>query len=391
MASNPSSVGHRIAHRRQQLGMSRKVLAELVGRSAEWLRQIENGTRALDSIRLAVHIAQILGCERLDELMAISWQTNRPAGKSEVISSKLRLELAAPGTPDELDQSTAGVSTAELTRLQHIWWHAQYRVAEMDRGLTDLLPAARLRLSLQPSDEAAQAASVEVLGLARSYLMFVGERTLALVVAERAVAQTKASLHPARTAAIRGLALAYLQNKQFLTALSLAQAEANRLGSTLPILGGALLCVAAKAASHLRDRKAAAGLLKRARVIAETLGRDRSEHGVWFGAGELALTEMAVAWMIGAYDHVLAVTERTQAYSEMPAHFRIPFHALMATLYARRGDVGTAVSQLREIERLSPEAVVYNRMVHAALQSLAGTSHPLLGRDVRRMVAIAQL
>ncbi len=62
------TTGERIRIRRESRGMTRPVLAGLVGRSADWLKKIETGVRPLNSLSLLVELARTLGVDDLSEL-----------------------------------------------------------------------------------------------------------------------------------------------------------------------------------------------------------------------------------------------------------------------------------------------------------------------------------
>jgi len=57
----PNDIGRQIMQRRIRRCMTRDVLAGLIGRSTEWLRQVETGSRTLDSIHIAARLGDILG------------------------------------------------------------------------------------------------------------------------------------------------------------------------------------------------------------------------------------------------------------------------------------------------------------------------------------------
>jgi transcriptional regulator with XRE-family HTH domain len=62
------TTGQRIRLRRETRGMSRPVLAGLIGRSADWLKKIERGERQLNSLALLLQVADVLGVRDLSEL-----------------------------------------------------------------------------------------------------------------------------------------------------------------------------------------------------------------------------------------------------------------------------------------------------------------------------------
>lgn len=54
------STGERIRLYRTRRGLSRERLSGLAGVSPSWLKQVENGTRKADSLRLLVAVAEAL-------------------------------------------------------------------------------------------------------------------------------------------------------------------------------------------------------------------------------------------------------------------------------------------------------------------------------------------
>jgi transcriptional regulator with XRE-family HTH domain len=61
-------VGQRIKHFRQRTGMPRPVLAGLVGRTAEWLKAVENGRLLTPRLPMLLRIAQALNLDDLADL-----------------------------------------------------------------------------------------------------------------------------------------------------------------------------------------------------------------------------------------------------------------------------------------------------------------------------------
>jgi transcriptional regulator with XRE-family HTH domain len=60
--------GQRLQRRREQAGMTRPVLAGLVGRSAEWVKAVESGRLKQPRLPMLLRIAEVLGVADLAEL-----------------------------------------------------------------------------------------------------------------------------------------------------------------------------------------------------------------------------------------------------------------------------------------------------------------------------------
>ncbi|WP_454198253.1 helix-turn-helix domain-containing protein [Nocardia sp. Marseille-Q1738] len=131
-------VGKRIRSHRERVGMSRPVLAGLVGRSAEWLKAVENGRLQAPRLPMLLRIARALELEDLAELtgnghaVPVSvFAGERHAALTDVRSALTDYRLAAP------NRSASAQHLA--LRLQHAW---QVRHASPDHRtqLGALLP-----------------------------------------------------------------------------------------------------------------------------------------------------------------------------------------------------------------------------------------------------------
>src|SRR5882757_4328869 len=60
MEMSDISFGRRVALARQRRGLSRRALGDLVGRSAEWVRQVERGDRDVDRLSVLRQLAEVL-------------------------------------------------------------------------------------------------------------------------------------------------------------------------------------------------------------------------------------------------------------------------------------------------------------------------------------------
>lgn len=103
-------LGRRIAQRREELGMSRKELADAVGISYPYLAQIETGYR-LPSAKHQVTMSKILGIS-LDEL----FDTEHSPVTMSGITSSLTMPSSEPGRRATLDDAVERAA-AELEAL----------------------------------------------------------------------------------------------------------------------------------------------------------------------------------------------------------------------------------------------------------------------------------
>lgn len=66
--SATASFGKRVQHYRTRAGQTRAVLGGLVGRSAEWVKAIENGRLGVPRLPLLLRLAEVLRVDDLSEL-----------------------------------------------------------------------------------------------------------------------------------------------------------------------------------------------------------------------------------------------------------------------------------------------------------------------------------
>lgn len=201
------STGERIRLLRESRGMSRPVLAELCGRSPDWLKKIETGERDLRSHTLLLRLAAALQISDLSVLTG---------GSSEVAQPVQLGRLNHPGMPAiwaavmnrALTPSPASpVDVAALQgRVDQTWrlWHTSGRNrTEVGALLPALLRDAEsaARTLDGPERRAALVALSDVYRLTGQATAYVAPAELAWVVADRALAAAQQADEPAAIAA----------------------------------------------------------------------------------------------------------------------------------------------------------------------------------------------
>ncbi|MFD0276216.1 helix-turn-helix domain-containing protein [Kitasatospora sp. NPDC127111] len=185
------TTGERIRLHRERAGLSRAVLAGLVGRSEGWLKKIEQGERDLRNVDMLVRIAQVL---RLGDVGALtgtpgampveSWgkmsHAGVPALRDAIHASIYRRPVDLPTTMDEL----AG-------RVRQTWavWHASpHQRTEVGALLPGLISACHtLVRGCEGADRrAAYRVMAETYALAQQYAAHTTEPELYWLTVDRA-------------------------------------------------------------------------------------------------------------------------------------------------------------------------------------------------------------
>ncbi|MFC1420369.1 helix-turn-helix domain-containing protein [Streptacidiphilus cavernicola] len=199
------SVGERIRILRDRRGMSRAVLAGLVGRSAVWLRKIESGERRLHSLPMIVKLARALHVSDVSELMgaAMSAPVDQGGRVSHPYVAPLRDAIHAPlfGRPLALPESVE-VLSGRVAQAWRTWHMSPMNRTETGSVLPELLSACQAAVRRSEGDERRRAHVVlaSAYGLAQMFAAHITEPELYWLTVDRARNSAEESDDPARLA-----------------------------------------------------------------------------------------------------------------------------------------------------------------------------------------------
>ncbi|GAA1862461.1 helix-turn-helix transcriptional regulator [Myceligenerans crystallogenes] len=126
----PLTTGERVRLLRESQGMTRPVLAGLVGRSTDWLKKVETGSRQLNSLPLLLQIARALNVRDLAELTGETQSVPVGSWNDEThhvvpaIRQAMR-DVAFPSPSNEPPLPPADLET----KIRRLWilWHTSPR------------------------------------------------------------------------------------------------------------------------------------------------------------------------------------------------------------------------------------------------------------------------
>jgi transcriptional regulator with XRE-family HTH domain len=389
-----AGLGIRVGVRRRQQGLSRRVVANLVGRSEEWLRQVERGQRRLDSIEVFVHLARVLHIEDLSEFLG--WRDE------ETTASTVKTSLSGPLTArlrDVLMQPLFLASDAvtpqpsvprlchELDHLLAMWRDSARRHTQVASLLPSLL--RQLRSAWQQGDWEPELASalVQAYGLSCTFADRMNDRHLAWMAADQCLDVAVSSGDPVqwgaasvhRSACMR--AMGYLpQAHQF--ALDCAQ----RLDTEReqPVKG-ALLLQAAEAAAAENRQGEAVNLIDQARLLAGRMNKDETAASIYFGPTEVAIREVRIALRLGRVDKALRLARNVSLPADVPIEPHVRYLVTTAFAYMRARDDVAAVFALNRVAALSPDDLKFDQLARQTIIGLTKRSHDLIAEDVSRL------
>jgi transcriptional regulator with XRE-family HTH domain len=399
-------IGERIAFYRRRRGLSQAVCAGLVGRTENWLSQIERGVRPLDRLSVLVELARVLRVNLMDLIgNPMPIEPERP--KASLVSS-LRAVLMRYET---IERALAPVAaqppdTGDLNRLRHEvaevnGLYQQTRYAIVGELLAGLIVEARYAIrSLRDADQRrAYGLLAEVYHVTAKTLSRVGEPGLAWIVAERSIdaaahAETPllmaASAYHLGHALLRGGHHAEAASIVTRAAESLEQRADQHGPEPLSAIGGLYLTAAMATASN-REGAAVYRFLRQADRIADKLGEDRNDQWLAFGPANVEIHRVAAAGALGDPTEAIRRGEAIDL-SRLPPQLigrRSQAMIELARAYTQRRMDTEAVDVLLTAEDMAPEALQFDATAHATIRQLLGrprrTPPPALQRLADRI------
>jgi transcriptional regulator with XRE-family HTH domain len=192
-------IGERIQIIRTRTGKSRAVVAGLVGRSEDWLRDVEKGRQGAPGLEMLLKLGQALGVRDLTELTGeheLLVGLSRRAGHPVVPAIREAIESV------DLTPSSSLVEPAELrARVDRAWrlWHTS-STPRADAGamLPGLIRDGRRALRTLDGQErrAAAAALSGAYALSEQVLAWVAEAPLLWLAADRCMAAAEIADDP---------------------------------------------------------------------------------------------------------------------------------------------------------------------------------------------------
>jgi DNA-binding XRE family transcriptional regulator len=394
-------VGVRIAAARRRRGLSRKVVAELVGRSEEWLRLIETGQRSLDSIRCAIRLADVLRMPGLPAELGLRSRGPDQSGADSALVAPVRdalIESAAmrvlAGHPPVRKRPGQSLGSCAAHAWGH-WLGDSRRYTRTFAVLPELIRSAATRRPEQERSEPGGA--LAAYHLAAAALTAAGATDLAWLAADRAWGATERPDRPELVAASAWhLSRCYLYQSDCGPAGRLTEAAAARLprrggGRPSIALRGALLATAAEAAAEMTDAHRAEHLLAQAQEAAGDLGANESIMHVPFGPVEVGISAVRIADRLGRSSEALRLAARLEIPDSYPPGLQISYFLQLACLQARRDEDISAVFALSKVAEISPEDLRYHPRARQLLQRLLNRRNQAVRKELAHLANLAAI
>lgn len=396
-AGDHFSVGDRIAFYRRRRQLTQRVLAELVGRSEDWLSKVERNERDIRRLDILTEVAHALRVNVGDLLgQPVLVEDSRPQDDDipavrDALMSHRRLSQTLFGS-----RAVEAVEVEPVVRFsRHAWTNYQQgRLGRVIAALPNLIRSAQaLEETAASGDPRPWVTSARIHHLAATTLAKVGEADLAWIAAERAMSAAEQSADPLSLAsAARAGTHALLAVGRFDDAVNLGRTAADWLATRVDQKDPAALSIAgmlhlrtAVAAAHRQDRSTTTTLLAAADQAASRLGRDANYWQTSFGPTNVQLHRVAASLDLGDVAWVVEHGGQIDA-SHLPAERSVAHQIDLARAYSYVARDDDALAQLLDAEVAAPQIVRHSAVVRDTVKSLhrrarhnAGKTSPLLG------------
>lgn len=367
------TIGERISWYRRRRGLSQRVLAELVGRTEDWLNKVENNRIQLDRLSVINSIAVELDLSLTDllaESSFVEWSpdTGRrtvPALRNALLTYRQLIPSRGPAreprSPDGLvdrvsavweayQDSRFGFMTASLPGLVEDMVHAvdEYEGAEKVRC------QRLLALAYQVST---------------AVLTKLGETDLACVAAQRGYDLAEQAGEPVvLTSLRRSVCHALLAAVRYSDAVALVDDAPATLGQiettssrAFVSVYGTMYLTGAVAASRLDDQAATDGFLRQADLAAQRLGRDDNLLWTAFGPTNVAIHRVQTALELGNVPLALDLGPQVDP-SPLPVERQVRHRLEVARAYSARNEREQALGLILDAEQRAPEQVRHHAL-----------------------------
>ncbi|WP_167768968.1 helix-turn-helix domain-containing protein [Nocardia sp. CS682] len=407
--TGPLTIGERLELLRHKHGLTRRVLAEQVGRSEEWLRLVESGKKPLDSIAIALRLAEALHIKDIGELIALPPQmtassTEAASGLAESLERSIidHPSIRAYGYKGTITYSVPDL-TGRLRQCQEDWKYLPTRYTRLAERLPTIVSGARMLHSLaQAENSVPRADEVGILllrsyHLSRRFLTRVGSHNLAFTVADRAMLVADQMRNKWLIAACAwhiGHGMLGLSN--FQECHDYTAAAAKRLAEVpdsvdKTVLIGALQLLAAKGAAAAGDVAESARLTAAATDVARQFDADRESFGIPFGPVEVKIAQLEIMLWGGDCSAAAELAAELHVPEDHPVGGRMRFHVASAYACARRNNYRGASSALSKAASVCPEDFRYSSNTQRTLRYLIKQDNRLVSPDVHRLARMAGL
>ena len=394
-------LGRRIAWYRQRRGLPQEVLADMVGRTADWLSKVENGRIQLDRYSVMGNIARaldiplgdLLGEPSLTRTTAETGQSSVPALRSVLMDYRQLTRLAAQ---QPLDDAARPLDALE-TDVTNVWnAYQDSRFSYVAHRLVVLIPDLKVAAHEYEGDHQQRANALLALTyqVAALTLTKVGETDLAWNASDRGIEAAHRSGDPVVIGSLLRSVTHSLQSiEAHVEAVQMTNDSAAffepYLSKPTPMMlsvYGHLLLAGSMAAARAGDRDTVRAFMGEAEEMARRMGTDANHLWTAFGPTNVAHHRVSTAMWLGDVQIALDLAPRIDT-TAMPTERRVRHSLEVARALSTSNQRDDALATLLEAEQQAPEQVRHHFLSRQLVEAWIRTQR---GKPSFRLADLAQ-
>ena len=401
--------GERIKILRERRGLSRPTLAGLVGKSAEWLKGIENGRRLPPRLPTLVRLAEALGVGDV----ALLAGSDMSIGNGTAIPLASFARIPHEAVPDIRDAVRDPLLAVEsrwtdigglAERTAHAWrlWHGSpTHRTDVGRVLPALVRDARVAARLAQGEQrrAANAILSEVYALVQHEIVWASEPELIWVVADRSVTAAHETDRPLPLAgAAWTLAIVQRSMGDLDGALTLVMEAADLLRLRLeggPVelqaMYGALQLHAATTSARAGREGDALRYLDEGQATVERLPSGYHHPWTQFGASNVAVHSVSIGADLSKSSAARSRAELIDPPTIPSRERRARLMVETARSYHQRRDYSGALDWLERAYPVCNDSVHYSPQARQMASDAVDHGGPLIDRRARTFAQMLSL
>ncbi|QKN87667.1 helix-turn-helix DNA-binding domain protein [Streptomyces phage Cumberbatch] len=372
--TDPLAFGQRMQILRTRRGLSRPVVAGLLGMSPSWVKQVERGEIGMPKLPIVLRIAELLRVRDLSDL------TGDQSAPVELFVGPGHPRL--PAVRDAVNALTLGgdreaPSTEHLAARLAKAWAARHQAPHHREVLGELLPGLirDAQLAVRQTDSAsarraAQAVLSEVYSLAQFFIAYQPDPALLWRVAERGMVAAQESEDPHAIGVAAWLAAQAHRDTgpdhfdaadaMTLEALAYVERFLPEANDRVRAIAGALQFEAAYTAARRGETGTAWGWWDKAKATSKKLAPSYYHPVTSFSGAVMGAHAVTVAVELRAGGESVRQAVAADA-TAIPSRPRLARHRIEeARAYHLDGQPETALATLAKAHEAAPETIKYN-------------------------------
>ncbi|WP_171171564.1 helix-turn-helix domain-containing protein [Streptomyces sp. I05A-00742] len=386
--AHPLVFGQRMQILRTRRGLSRPVLAGLLGRSPSWVKQVENGAINTPSLPMILRVAEVLRVSNLADLTGDRTMT------ADLFTGPGHRLLPAVKEAVNAFPVRSDREPTPVTHLRHRLdraWSARHAAARHREVVGDLLPdlirdaqCGARAAETSAERRAMQAILSEVYSLAQFFVAYQPDSSLLWRVAERGMVAAQESEDPHAIGIAGWLTVQAHRGAGQFDAADTVNAETLRfLGALLPdasnevrAVAGALHFEAGYTAARRGESGAAWRQWDTARTVARSLPPGYYHPVTSFSTAVMSAHAVTVAVELHAGPESAKQVARADG-DLIPSRPRRARHRIEeARAYQLDGQPDVALATLAKAHEAAPETIAYNGYARRIVLEETGSRSP---------------